>query len=48
MSRLTRTLILTDPHDQGFFVWVRVGMAYLEMKMMKVLFVCQYCTSMIN
>ena len=31
---------------QGFFVTVRGGTAYREMKMTKVYFVCQYCISM--
>ena len=33
---------------RAFFVTVRGGMAYREMKMTKVYFVCQYCISMIN
>jgi len=34
--------------SQGFFVTVRAGTAYREMKMTKAYFVCQYCISMIN
>jgi len=33
---------------QGFFVTVRGGTAYREMKMRKVQFVCQCCISMTN
>jgi len=33
---------------RAFFVTVRTGTAYWEMKMTKVYFVCQYCISMIN